>query len=248
MRLSADLIERSAAFTNTLGERELDLRTNKIPAIENLIASRDLFDAIDLTDNEIKRLENFPRLLRLGSLLLSNNSISQIDTEFFSPKQLPALHSLILTNNRILDLSDLEPLSVFSSSPLRYLSLLDNPVTKKPHYRFFVLSKLPNLKCLDFKRVRPVEVTTALKMFPADGSKTFDIQQADEIMQEAFESDHRPKKRGKLALSDEQVETVKKAIQNAKTLAEVNRLEKILQAGHIPDDMDLKLVIGSDHQ
>jgi len=139
MRLTADLIERSAAFTNTLGDRELDLRSNKIPAIENLIASRDLFDVIDLTDNEIKRLENFPRLQRLSTILLSNNSISRIDTEFFSPKQLPSLHTLILTNNRILDLSDLEVLHVFSGT-LKYLSLLDNPVTKKPHYRLFLLS------------------------------------------------------------------------------------------------------------
>ena len=78
-------------------------------------------------------------------------------------------------------------------------------------------------------------------MFPADGSKTFDIDQADEIIQE-----DRPRKRGKLALSDEQIESIKKAIKSAKTLAEVNRLEKILQAGHIPDDFDLKLVLNSE--
>lgn len=240
MRLTADLIERSAAFTNTLGDRELDLRSNKIPAIENLIASRDLFDAIDLTDNEIKRLENFPKLERLSTLLLSNNSISKIDHEFFSPKQLPALNTVVLTNNRILDFGDLEGLKVFSET-LRHLSLIDNPVTKKPHYRYFIISKLPKLKTLDFKRVRPVEIEAALKMFPADGSKTFDIQQADEIIQE-----DRPRKRGKLALSDDQVERIKKAIKSAKTLAEVNRLEKILQAGHIPDDFDLKLVLNDE--
>lgn len=245
MRLTADLIERSPAFTNTLGDRELDLRSNKIPTIENLITSRDLFDTIDLTDNEIKRLENFPRLQRLSTLFLSNNSISKIDEEFFSPKQLPSLHTLILTNNRILDLSDLEPLKVFSLT-LKHLSLLDNPVTKKAHYRYFVISKLPNLRTLDYKRVRPVEVSAALKMFPADGSKTFDLQQADEIVQESLaEENHRPRKRGKLALSDEQVESIKKAIAAAKTLAEVNRLEKILQAGHIPDDADLKLILGN---
>ena len=240
MRLTADLIERSAAFTNTLGDRELDLRSNKIPTIENLIASRDLFDTIDLTDNEIKRLENFPKLERLSTLLLSNNSISKIDNEFFSPKQLPALHTLILTYNRILDFGDLEDLKVFSET-LKHLSLLDNPVTKKPHYRYFIISKLPKLKTLDFKRVRPVEVEAALKMFPADGSKTFDLQQAEEIIQE-----DRPRKRGKLALSDEQVESIKRAIKSAKTLAEVNRLEKILQAGHIPDDVDLKLVLNNE--
>lgn len=240
MRLTADLIDRSAAFTNTLGDRELDLRSNKIPIIENLIATRDLFDTIDLTDNEIKRLENFPRLQRLSTLLLGNNLISKIDSEFFSSKQLPSLNTLILTNNRILDFVDLEPLKEFAGS-LRHLSLLDNPVTKKAHYRYFVISKLTKLRTLDFKRVRPAEVAAALKMFPADGSKTFDLQQADEIV-----SDQRPNKRGKLALSDEQIVRVKKAIAAAKTLAEVNRLEKILQAGYIPDDADLNLVLGDD--
>lgn len=239
MRLTADLIDRSAAFTNTLGDRELDLRSNKIPTIENLIATRDLFDTIDLTDNEIKRLENFPKLQRLSTLLVSNNYVSRMDAEFFNGKQLPALDTLILTNNRFLDLSDLEPLKEFAGT-LRHLSLLDNPVTKKPHYRLFVVSKLPKLRSLDFKRVRPVEVAAAIKMFPADGSKTFDLQQADQVIE-----DSRPRKRGKLALSDEQVEHIKRAIGAAKTLAEVNRLEKILQAGHIPDDFDLKLL--GDH-
>lgn len=239
MRLTADLIDKSAAFTNPLGDRELDLRSNKIPAIENLIATRDLFDTIDLTDNEIKRLENFPKLHRLSTLLASNNSISRIDSEFFNAKQLPALNMLILTNNRFLDLNDLEPLQEFAVT-LKHLSLLDNPVTKKPHYRLFVISKLPKLRTLDFKRVRPAEVAAAVKMFPADGSKTFDLHAADEeIIQ-----DSRPRKRGKLALSDEQVESIKKALGAAKTLAEVNRLEKILQAGHIPDDFDLKLLGG----
>ena len=236
MRLTADLIDRSAAFTNTLGDRELDLRSNKIPTIENLIASRDLYDTIDLTDNEIKKLENFPRLHRLQTLLLGNNSISKIDADTLSPKQVPSLHTLVLANNRILDFPDVEPLKVFAET-LRNLSLLDNPIIKKPHYRYFVISKLPKLRSLDFKRVRPVEVVAALKMFPTDGSKTFDLQQADEIVSE------RPSKRGKLALSDDQDESDKKAIASAKTLAEINRLEKILQAGHIPDDVDLKLVL-----
>lgn len=243
MRLTADLIERSATFTNTLNDREIDLRSNKIPAIENLIATRDLFDTLDLTDNEIKRLENFPKLSRLSSLLLSNNSISRIDVEYFSPHQLPKLETLVLTNNRILDLNDLEPLGCFAAT-LKHLSLLDNPVTKKPHYRYFVLSKLPKLRTLDFKRVRPVEITAALKMFPSDGSKTFDLDLSLDTNHEIV-SDERPKKRGKLSLSEDQVVKIKKAIAEAKTLAEINRLEKILQAGHIPDDLDLKLVFGN---
>lgn len=261
MRLTADLIERSAAFTNALGERELDMRSktvtlwylslylyvdNKIPAIENLIITKDVFDTIDLTGNEIKRLDNFPRLNRLSTLLLSNNSISRIDTELFSPAQLPRLHTLVLTGNRLLDLPDLQPLSVFSGQ-LKHLSLLDNPVIKKPHYRLFVISLLSGLRTLDFRRVRPQEVKEAHKMFGGSGAageaKVFEPGQVDGTNEEAEGEQEPSTKRTKLSggsLTPEQVSKIQAAIKAAKTLAEINRLEKILQTGHIPDDKELK--------
>jgi hypothetical protein len=65
---------------------------------------------------------------------------------------LPNLETLILTNNRIHDLADLDPLAEMKK--LRYLSLLGNPVTKKPHYRLYVIHKLPNLRLLDFSKVK----------------------------------------------------------------------------------------------
>ena len=42
------------------------------------IAMQNQFDSIDLTDNAIARLEGFPKLHRLRTLLLSNNRISRI--------------------------------------------------------------------------------------------------------------------------------------------------------------------------
>ncbi len=207
-----------------------------------------MFDTIDLTDNEIKLLANFPRLNRLGSLFLANNSISRIDAEFFSPAQLPRLHTLVLTGNRLLDLGDLKPLAAFKTQ-LKHLSLLDNPVVKKPHYRLFVISRLPGLKTLDFKRVKRVEVEEAQKMFPIEeeevegggGSrgkgKVFEIGDTEA----AFEGGEPQAKRQKTStLTDEQIEKIQRAIKNAKTLAEINRLEKILQTGHVPDEKDLK--------
>lgn len=40
---------------------------------------QDQFDTIDLSDNEIVKLENFPYLNRLGTLLLNNNRITRIN-------------------------------------------------------------------------------------------------------------------------------------------------------------------------
>ena len=42
----------------------------KVPVIENLGATLDQFDTIDLTDNEIRKLDGFPLLNRLSTLLL----------------------------------------------------------------------------------------------------------------------------------------------------------------------------------
>ena len=54
MKLTAELLAQCDSSINTLKERELDLRGFKIPAIENLGASRDLNDTIDLTDNDVR--------------------------------------------------------------------------------------------------------------------------------------------------------------------------------------------------
>ena len=62
MRLTADLISKSEIRINCIGDRELLLRGNKIPAVENLGACNNQVDGIDLSDNEIKRLGNLPVL------------------------------------------------------------------------------------------------------------------------------------------------------------------------------------------
>ena len=49
-----------------------------LPAIENFGVLRDKYDSIDLSDNEIRKLDNFPMMLKATSFLLSNNLISKI--------------------------------------------------------------------------------------------------------------------------------------------------------------------------
>jgi U2 small nuclear ribonucleoprotein A' len=114
-----------------------------------LQVSQDQFDCIDLSDNEIAHLENFPLLHRLRILLLNNNKIGKIGSLGAS---LPNLDTLILTNNKINNLSDIDPLAELHS--LQRLSLLDNIVTKKQHYRLYVIHILPKLKVLDFRKVK----------------------------------------------------------------------------------------------
>ena len=118
VKLTAELIEQAAQYTNAVRDRELDLRGYKIPVIENLGATLDQFDAIDFSDNEIRKLDGFPLLRRLKTLLVNNNRICRIGEGL--DQALPCLTELILTNNSLVELGDLDPLASLKS--LTYLS------------------------------------------------------------------------------------------------------------------------------
>ena len=126
---------------------------HKIAAIENLAATQNQFDAIDLSDNEIVKLEGFPPLTRLHTLYLNNNRIARIGKNM--DEQLPMLKCVILTNNRLGKLADVDPLATFKR--LTHLSLMNNPVTRAENYRAYVIYKLKKLKVLDFRKVKPKE-------------------------------------------------------------------------------------------
>jgi len=108
---------------------------------------------LDLSDNEILKLENFHLLQRLQAILLNNNRLCRISKglgEF-----LPRLVTLILTGNKITNLEDIDNLAELPR--LTHLSLLNNPISKQEHYRLYVIHKLPKLKVLDFRKVKPSE-------------------------------------------------------------------------------------------
>jgi U2 small nuclear ribonucleoprotein A' len=71
---------------------------------------------------------------------------------FSQAEFLPKLHTLVLTNNRLTNLAEIDPLA--SLPKLQFLSLLDNTVTKQPDYRLYVIHKLKHLRLLDFKKVK----------------------------------------------------------------------------------------------
>ncbi|CAN6280550.1 unnamed protein product [Urochloa humidicola] len=233
VRLTADLIWKSPHFFNAIKERELDLRGNKIAVIENLGATEDQFDTIDLSDNEIVKLENFPYMNRLGTLLVNNNRITRINPNL--GEFLPKLHTLVLTNNRLTNLAEIDPLA--SLPKLQYLSLLDNTVTKQPDYRLYVIHKLKHLRLLDFKKVKQQERVAAAQKFHSKEAeeeakkvpvKTFTPGQPD--AQDTMEVQG-PKV---VAPTPEQITAIKAAIANTHTLEEAARLEKALSTGQVP--------------
>lgn len=129
MRLSSEVLSEAEQRSNPLGERELVLRGLAIPAIEHLAVTRDAFDTIDFCDNRLLRLENFPRLVRLKSLICSGNLIESFDHKNIK-NNTPNLTSLVLSYNRLSTLHEVANLGE-SCPKLEFLSLCGNPVTSK---------------------------------------------------------------------------------------------------------------------
>ncbi|KAJ0237658.1 U2 small nuclear ribonucleoprotein A' [Hirschfeldia incana] len=228
VKLTADLIWNSPHFFNAIKERELELRGNKIPVIENLGATEDQFDTIDLSDNEIVKLENFPLLNRLGTLIINNNRITRINPNI--GEFLPKLHTLVLTNNRLVNLVEIDPLA--SIPKLQYLSLLDNNITKKPNYRLYVIHKLKSLRVLDFIKVKAKRAEAA-SLFSSKEAEEEVKKVSREEVQKVLDSteEETPKV---VAPTQEQILAIKAAIINSQTIEEIARLEQALKFGQVP--------------
>jgi len=236
MRLTADLIQSSLSYLNPLKERELDLRGHKIPAIENLGVAGP-HDAIDFTDNDIQMLGNFPLSPRLRTLLLARNRISSIQPSLAN--SVPNLTTLVLTSNNFAELADLDVLATFNQ--LTHLVLLENPVTRKENYRYWVLWRCPGVRFLDYRKVKDAEREKAKELFGTAAepsalaskiigvkSKTFDVPSANGTSSGSSAKNYRVK------LTDKERKKVEEMIRNAKSLQEIIRLEKELNEGRIP--------------
>ncbi|KAK9450371.1 leucine-rich repeat-domain-containing protein [Limtongia smithiae] len=180
MKLTADLINSSPSYINTLKDRELSLRGHRIPLLENLGASKDLNDTIDLTDNDLTHLTNLPRLPRLRRLLLARNRIAHIAPPPALANAVPNLTTLVLTSNTIGSLDEIDNLSELKK--LAYLTLIDNPVTRKENYRLYVIAKVPSVRILDFQKVKQSEREEARSLYGGHDEEEDGSGEEDEDM------------------------------------------------------------------
>jgi len=239
VKLTPELLGQVPSALNPIKERQLDLRGYKIPVIENLGVTKDQHDAIDLTDNSIITLGNFPLLKRLRTLLLANNRISAISPSIHL--SVPNLTTLMLTNNNISELGDLEPLRELKA--LKYLSLLGNPVREKKWYREWLAWRLHALRVIDFQRIRDKERETGKSLFlTAEGLPTALATTISTTVTTASKlavTTDEPKpavsasKAGRL-MSKEDADKVKAAIAKATSVEEIKRLERSLREGYMP--------------
>lgn len=193
-------------------------------------ATLDQFDTIDFSDNDIRKLENFPFLPRLKNLLLNNNRIVRIGDDIADT--LPHLESIILSGNNVQEFCDLEALTKLER--LETLSLLTNPVSAKPHYREYMAHKFPHLRLLDFRKIKPKERDAAKAFFKTAKGK--EILREIAKRNKLASRDEMGEKPHALAASRVEMMRIKEAIRNAKSLAEVERLTRILQSGQITEE------------
>lgn len=150
VRISVDVVNKAYQYINPCKQRELSLRNLQIPTIENLGVTKDQFDVIDLSDNNIRKLENLPKLKRLETLLVHNNRVEFIAKDI--GENLPKLSTLVLTNNNLSELGDIDSLAHLPK--LEYLSLQGNPCAKLTNYRQYVIYKLKSVRVLDYQRIK----------------------------------------------------------------------------------------------
>ncbi|KHJ91014.1 leucine Rich repeat-containing domain protein [Oesophagostomum dentatum] len=227
VRLTVELIDNAPQFINTVRERELNLRGYKIPVIENMGVTRDQFDVLDLTDNDVKRLDNLPLLKRLHTLYLHNNRVHYIQPDI--GEKLPNLKILALTNNNITELGDIDPLA--NCKNLEYVTFIGNPITHKTNYRNYIIYKLPSVRVIDFKREREA----ARKMFKGKkGQKAREAIKRSTNAPADVENGDVPRISGS-ALTPEDRVKIQNAIASARSLAEVEYLQSVLASGRIPE-------------
>jgi len=221
MRLTPVVLARAETRLNPAHEREIILRGLRLVAIENLAILQDGFDVLDLSDNEIKRLDNFPQgTSRLSSLLVNNNLVSRVSSTVGS--QLPNLTALVLTGNRVTSFTEITHIA--SLKKLQHLSLLDNPVALNSHYRLYCVYTIPTLRSLDYRKVSRKEREEASKLFSSEAGRAL-------LFTMTAVGDGPGGVPPMLALSDEQKQQVRNAIESAKNREEVDLIESKLRMG-----------------
>lgn len=250
--MSPELLLSSHSYLNPLADRELDLRGYQIPAIENLGVTKDSVDAIDLTDNAIRSLINFPKMSRLKHLYVSNNPLT-----FISPnlaQALPNLNSLVLSNCNLSDFNQLF-LILKQLKRLEFLVLVGNPVCKVKLYRDWCIYNCPKVRVLDFKRVKDKERQTSVELFfdpvskgPTALAQSLSIpgstsgepaEDSPMVTTTRSAQNIEPGQSGK-KLTLEERERIKRSIEEATSVEEVRRLKRMLEQGFIPRE-DRKL-------
>ncbi|KAG2775133.1 hypothetical protein PC129_g6964 [Phytophthora cactorum] len=158
--LITDMTTLGLQFLDSL--KVLHLQGNAILYFAGLECNTELVD-IRLDKNRIRQLDPHSTLAlrQLKCLNLEDNGLKSLSNF----NNMLSLETLELSNNRLIDLEEVEKLAALPS--LVNLRLINNPLTKKHLYRQHVLYKLNPLKMLDGKDVYSDEKERIEMLFAA---------------------------------------------------------------------------------
>ncbi|XP_049542024.1 acidic leucine-rich nuclear phosphoprotein 32 family member A isoform X2 [Anopheles darlingi] len=123
---------------------ELILDNCRSTYIDGLTDNFTALETLSLINVGLVSLKNFPKLINLRKLELSDNRISNSLSHLVGS---PKLTHLNLSGNRIKDFDELKPLQNLEN--LEVLDLFNNQVTLVENYRDKIFQLLPSLKYLD---------------------------------------------------------------------------------------------------
>lgn len=236
-RLLPEVIEAAPQFLNPVGQYELSLRDLKIPVVESLGATLNQFDTIDFTNNDIRKLDGFPFLPKIKTLYFANNHIARIAEDL--QVYIPNLDTLMLNNNALQELTDIDPLGTIPK--LAHVSFARNPIAMKKEYRLYVIHMLPNLRTLDCNRVTQKERDAARKLYKSkSGEKGKKKQKGANTFVPGGELAKQQQQQQAPRMTKQEIDAIKKAILEAKSIDEVDRLKALLQAGQMPNSAEQK--------
>mmetsp|Transcript_24125 Transcript_24125/g.37594 ORF Transcript_24125/g.37594 Transcript_24125/m.37594 type:complete len:229 (-) Transcript_24125:37-723(-) len=166
-RLSLEIIKGAPQFVNPLLEREIDLHNTDLSLLEGshtsslklpIICYLANFDTLNLSGNELDRLEGFPtsenKLIRVKTIHChANNNLNKIQPTL--GEALPFLHTLSFHSCNFSSIDQLRPLADVPG--LRSLSLIDNPLSTQENYKSLIRELLPGLVYLDHCKLPKAE-------------------------------------------------------------------------------------------
>ncbi|CAD7935022.1 unnamed protein product [Amoebophrya sp. A120] len=237
-RITLELVQFSAQGINAAKQRQLSMRGKHIEVLENLGCTRDHYECLDMSDNQIMKINKFPPLTKIKTLLFSGNHIQRIVPDAFD--ELPNLESIVLTRNRIKNLVDLLPLA--KCKKLERITLKENDICVHEHYKMFVVYLLrnTNLRIFDFQKIGDKEREKAIELFEKEQPGLFEQLAPVRLSREEEAAERRSK------LTEAQQQRYFKLIQSAPDAQHIQVLQEKFDRGEAPpesfEDMKLEVV------
>lgn len=107
------------------------------------------------------------------------------------------------------------------------------------NYRYWVIARCPSVRFLDFQKVKDAERSKAAELFgtaaePTELAQKLLSSRSSRSLNTASTNANGTDKISRVKLTDKERKRIEELIRNAKTLAEITRLEKALNEGRIP--------------